>query len=271
MADLETEMEGEAVDATEAEGASGEPPLVEHGARTDGEDAEQLPEQHAGAEPDDAAETGAPAEAAQADAPAAADGGPDEPITAEEGTRRLADGAASKLVVDPAAAGAPPSLVHVLGKKLKVALPRGPPPAPRHLLFQSWWVESHTRRVVEVAFELGTERFRVTVDKEVHMLSSELLHTQRADSFLPTVAKDTKVLECFLHEKLSDNQRARSLELPHLQVRARPRVRSTRARLPRAWCDRASLAPTHSSRRATLSAGTCTWAPSSTSSAGRPR
>lgn len=267
MADLETEMEGEAVDAN----ASSEPLLVEHGARTDGEDAEQLPEHHAGAEPDDAAETGAPAEAAQADAPAAADGGPDEPITADEGTRRLADGAASKLVADPAAAGAPPSLVHVLGKKLKVALPRGPPPAPRHLLFQSWWVESHTRRVVEVAFELGTERFRVTVDKEVHMLSSELLHTQRADSFLPTVAKDTKVLECFLHEKLSDNQRARSLELPHLQVRARPRVRSTRARLPRAWCDRASLAPTHSSRRATLSAGTCTWAPSSTSSAGRPR
>ncbi|KAJ1637775.1 hypothetical protein T492DRAFT_859479, partial [Pavlovales sp. CCMP2436] len=106
-------------------------------------------------------------------------------------------------------------------RALKVGLPRLPTmpglATVEYLVFQSWWVEKGTKRVVEIALELATERFRVTLDKEVHFLSPDMQFSSSTESFLPTVRKDTKVLECHLHEKFSDNQHALSLELPHLQ------------------------------------------------------
>lgn len=104
-----------------------------------------------------------------------------------------------------------------LARKLKVALPKARPPPIGALVFESWWIEKSTKRVVEIALNLRTERFLVTLDKSVSFLSSDVLYNPQAVSFLETIQQDTKVLECNLHEKFSDNQHALSLELPHLQ------------------------------------------------------
>lgn len=112
--------------------------------------------------------------------------------------------------------------VDALAKKLKVKLPKQRPQPVDYLKFQSWWIEKNTKRVVEVAFELATERFRITLDKEVYFLKSDMNYTHLTESNLAAVMKDTKVLECHLHEKYSDNQHALSLNLAHLQVCAYP-------------------------------------------------
>lgn len=104
-----------------------------------------------------------------------------------------------------------------LARKLKVTLPKSRPPPIGALVFESWWVEKSTKRVVEIALNLTTERFLVTLDKSVSFLSSDVLFNPQAVSYLETIRQDTKVLECNLHEKFSDNQHALSLELPHLQ------------------------------------------------------
>jgi len=104
-----------------------------------------------------------------------------------------------------------------LARRLEVPLPKARPPRIDALVFESWWIEKSTKRVVEIALNLTTERFLVTLDKSVSFLSSDVLFNPQAVSFLETVQQDTKVLECNLHEKFSDNQHALSLELPHLQ------------------------------------------------------
>lgn len=109
--------------------------------------------------------------------------------------------------------------VLALARKLKVQIPKTPKPDCAYLTFSSWWEERGTKRVCDIAIDLATDRFRITLDKEVHMLSSHLLYNHEKTEFLQTIRQDTKVLECHLHEKLSDNQHASSLELPYLQVR----------------------------------------------------
>lgn len=132
-------------------------------------------------------------------------------------SRSEAPGAAEHAEPAPDELRARAAAIDELARALKVPLPKARPPPIGALVFESWWIEKSTKRVVEIALNLATERFLITLDKSVSYLSSDVLFNPQAVSFLETIRQDTKVLECNLHEKFSDNQHALSLELPHLQ------------------------------------------------------
>lgn len=111
----------------------------------------------------------------------------------------------------------PDTKIAALARQLKVELPKGKGPVVSRLVFTSSWVEKSTKRSIEVAYKMSSERFQITLDKDVQMLKIDMKYTHYSESYLNMVAQDMKLLECHLHEKFSDNQHARSLELPNLQ------------------------------------------------------
>jgi hypothetical protein len=180
---------------------------------------------------------------------------------------------------DPTGSPDTAAAVSALARKLKVSLPKEQPAPAEALTFTSWWVEKSTKRVVQISLNVASERFRIILDKEVHFLSSDLLYTHRTESFLATVQQDTKVLECHLHEKFSDNQHALSLELPHLQVQPTPRATAVGSRATAFGpCARARVSVYPSARARALArlgtlemSGTADSTPATVSAPPRPR
>ena len=90
-------------------------------------------------------------------------------------------------------------------------------PGLRFLTFYSWWMESGTKRYMEICFDLQSELFQLVLDKTVTYLDLKVHYNPLYESMGGVTAQDTKVLSMHLHEKLSGNQHAESLRRPHLQ------------------------------------------------------
>jgi hypothetical protein len=100
---------------------------------------------------------------------------------------------------------------------LKAGLPADPVPGLRFLTFYSWWMESGTKRYMEICFDLQSELFQLVLDKTVANLDLKMMYNPLYESMGAVTAQDTKVMSMHLHEKLSGNQHAESLRRPHLQ------------------------------------------------------
>ena len=100
---------------------------------------------------------------------------------------------------------------------LKAGLPADPVPGLRFLTFYSWWMESGTKRYMEICFDLQSELFQLVLDKTVANLDLKMMYNPLYESMGAVTAQDTKVMSMHLHEKLSGNQHAESLPRPHLQ------------------------------------------------------
>ena len=155
----------------------------------------------------------AAAAAAAADAEAEASSPADEPSGSGGGG---GGGGEHRSAGGPSAGG--PSADRALSLLgLKAGLPVDPVPGLRFLTFYSWWMESGTKRYMEICFDLQSELFQLVLDKTVTYLDLKVHYNPLYESMGGVTAQDTKVLSMHLHEKLSGNQHAESLRRPHLQ------------------------------------------------------
>ena len=119
--------------------------------------------------------------------------------------------------VERRSAGGPSAACTLSQLGLKAGLPVDPVPGLRFLTFYSWWMESGTKRYMEICFDLQSELFQLVLDKTVVNLDPKMQYNPLYESMGDVTAQDTKVMSMHLHEKLSGNQHAESLRRPHLQ------------------------------------------------------
>ena len=181
-------------------------------------DASSAPDADAASAPE--ASASAPAAEYAAPTDAAPTGDVEAPAAAESYQAEPTQSAAAGAAAVPASLAAEGSTAKSFATRgsVRIPLPANPVPQLQFLTFYSWWTELGTKRYIEICFDMQTELFQITLDKDVQHLSPGSLFNANTESLREVTAKDTKVMSMHLHEKLSDNQHADSLRRNHLNA-----------------------------------------------------